>query len=239
MSAKKKADPRRKPPAAQNLTKNTAKWSDHEKLVALSHPYYPKNEFTLPLEPLVVSAMGTDTVKSEWIEANEHSQSQTPASDKGEKLSLDSIENELLAEVDRFQWMPWSYVMRHVASLIAKGETKALQDFASAQVSYEEGFATLSFKDLARLFSMVACELSRSNARLRKDITKAEIKDLARKLWATNNLRRMGRPQSSQYLQHALDSLPTVDWPLILREIGLHDLRGAKPGRKRKGNTNR
>ena len=84
-----------------------------------------------------------------------------------------------MASRERFDWMCESYLLRHVAGLVAKGDIKGLQEFAAAQASYEEGLTKLSYKKRARLFVMVACEKLRSRGRTREEVLKAEVRDLA------------------------------------------------------------
>jgi hypothetical protein len=176
--------------------------------------------------------MGTEWVKSEW----EVYKADAKILEEGEELSWDLIDYVGTTIVERFEWMPESDLLRHVAALVAKGDTKGLQEFASAQASYEEGLTDLSYKERARLFLMVACETLRAG-RAREEVTKAEVRDLACELWAKYKLNRSRTPHTAENIRHARKSLPPVDWPLIFKEIGLRDLADAKRGWKKKGNA--
>jgi hypothetical protein len=176
--------------------------------------------------------MGTAWVKSEW----EIYKPDAKILEEGEELSLDLIDYVGTTIQHRFEWMCESYLLRHVASLVAKGDTKGLQEFAAAQASYEEGLTDLSYKERARLFLMVACETLRGG-RTREEVTKAEVKDLACELWAKYNLSRSGTPHTAENIRHARKRLPKVDWALIFKEIGLHDLAEATRGWKKRGNV--
>jgi hypothetical protein len=215
--------------------KDRNKTSDHEKLMAVSREYYAKNEVTSPLEALVIAVMGTESVKSQW----EYSKPDGPVFEDGAELTYELLEYELGALWERFEWTPRSDMLRHVGSLVAKGDTKGLQEFASAQASYEEGLTDLAYKERARLFLMVACETLRSRYRAREEVLKAEVRDLACELWANYNLNRSRTPHTAENIRHARKRLPKVDWPLIFKEVGLRDLAEAKRGWKQKGNAKR
>ena len=88
------------------------------------------------------------------------------------------------------------------------------------------------------MFLMVACETLRAG-RTRDEVLKAEIRDLACELWAKYNLSRSGTPHSVENIRYARKRLPKVDWPLIFKEIGLHDLAEATRGWKKRGNAKR
>jgi len=230
------------PKEASTTTPNPPKDSnnrrrDHERLVALSRQYYAKNEFTSRLEALVIAVMETEWVKSEWLQSRQYSTEDEGVFQEGTELSYELIEYELGAESDRLAWMPESYMLRHLARLIANGDTKGIQEFAAAQASYEEGLKELAYKDQARLFVMVACEKLRSRGRTREEVLKAEIKDLACELWAKYNLSRSGKPHTAENIRYAVKRLPKVDRALIFKEIGLHDLAEAKRGWKKRGNA--
>jgi hypothetical protein len=237
MSTRKNANPKESSTSIPNSLKDRKKRSDHERLEALSRHYYTKNKFTSPLEALAIAVMDTEKVKSEWVQSMQYSKQDATLSEKGTELTQELIEYEVVAEWERFEWMPQSDMLRHVASLVAKGDTKGLQEFASAQANYEEGLANLTYKERARLFLMVACEELRSRARTREEVLKAEIRDLACELWAKYNLNRSGKPHTAENVRHAVRRLPKVDWPLIFKEVGLRDLAEAKRGWKKRGNA--
>jgi hypothetical protein len=233
MNTSKQPNPKEASSTTPNPPKDSNRRRDHERLVALSRQYYAKNEFTSRLEALVIAVMETEWVKSEWLQSRQYSTQDEAVFEEGTELSYELIEYELGAEWERLAWMPESYLLRHVARLIAKG----LQDLAAAQASYEEGLKALAYKDQARLFLMVACEKLRGRGQTREEVLKAEIRDLACELWAKYNLSRSGRPHSVENIRYARKRLPKVDWALILKEIGLHDLAEAKKGWKKRGNA--
>jgi hypothetical protein len=237
MSTRKQANPKESSTTIPNSAEESKKRSEHERLVALSRQYYAKNDLTSRLEALVIAVMETEWVKSEWLQSRQYSTQDEGVFAEGTELSYELIEYELGAEWERLAWMPESYMLRRVARLIANGDTKGLQEFASAQASYEEGLKELAYKDQARLFLMVACEKLRSRGRTREEVLKAEIKDLACELWAKYNLSRMDKPHTAENIRYALKRLPTVDWPLIRKDVGLHDLADAKKGWKKRGNA--
>jgi hypothetical protein len=232
MSTRKQANPKEASTTIPNSPKDRKKRRDHERLVALSRPYYAKNEFTSPLEALVITVMGTKSVKSEW----EAYKPEGRIFEEGKELSWDLVEYEAMTILERFEWMPHCELLRHVAGLVAKGDTKGLQEFASAQASYEEGLTDLSYKERARLFLMVACETLRAG-RTREEVTKAEIRDLACELWAKYYLNRSGKPHTAENIRHARNRLPKVDWPLLFKEVRLRDLAEATRGWKKRGNA--
>ena len=86
------------------------------------------------------------------------------------------------------------------------------------------------------MFLMVACETLRAG-RTREEVTKADVRDLACELWAKYNLNRSRTPHTAENIRHARKRLPTVDWALIFKEIGLHDLAEAIRGWKKRGNV--
>jgi hypothetical protein len=233
MNTRKQANPKEPSTSIPNSPKDREKRSEHERLVALSRQYYTENKVTSPLEALVIAVMGTGSVKSEW----EAYKPDAKILEEGEELSWDLIEYEAMTIVDRFEWMPHCDLLRHVAVLVAKGDTKGLQEFAAAQASYEEGLKELSYKDHARLFVMVACEKLRFQGRTREEVLKAEVRDLACELWAKYNLDRSGKPHTAENVQYAVKRLPKVDWPLVFKEVGLDDIAEAKRGWKKRGNA--
>jgi hypothetical protein len=237
MSTRKKANPKESSTSIPNSLKDKNKRRDHERWVALSRQYYTKNEFTSPLEALVIAVTETEWVKSQWVQARQYSKQDATVFEERTELTYEDLEYELMAERERFGWMPRSNMLCHVASLIAEGDTKGLREFASAQASYEEGLKEFTYKDHARLFLMVACEELRSRGWTREEARKAQIRDLACELWAKYNLSRSGKPHTAENIQYARKRLPTVDWPLIFKEVGLHDLAEAKRGWKKRGNA--
>jgi hypothetical protein len=89
---------------------------------------------------------------------------------------------------------------------------------------------------MAKVHLMIACDLIYEEGHARIEVTKADIKTRARELWAKSICRRNRRIADPQNIRREQESLPHVNWSLILREIGLSDIRSGKAGRKRMGN---
>ena len=134
-----------------------------------------------------------------------------------------------------FNWLPESDLMRWLAVLLAKGDVDALRRFTKAYETYTECFVKESNKDAAKIHLMIACNLLWKEGRDRADAKMMEdVKHLARRLWAQSLCRHKKQDPTPANLKNA--RVPVVDWTLILREIGLSDLKPGKRGRKRIGN---
>src|SRR5262245_42494464 len=102
MNTSKHPNPKEASTTTPNPPKASNRRRDHERLVALSRPYYAKNKVTSPLDALVIAVMGTGSVKSEW----ELYKPDAKILEEGEELSLDLIDYVGTTIVHRFEWMP-------------------------------------------------------------------------------------------------------------------------------------
>jgi len=191
------------------------------------YPFYASNEDTHRLDAFVRYAIHLEEFKRLWS-------THLGSSDREVDFSLAWISNK-----EWFNWLPESDLMRWVAVILAKGDVDALQRLTNAYKTYQEGWGDLSNKDLAKVHLMIACNSFWKAGHDRGEVTKAELKERARLLWAKFVCRGKRREPTPANIKREQRNLPHVDWPLILKEIGLDDIQPAKSGRKPIGNKTR
>jgi hypothetical protein len=134
-----------------------------------------------------------------------------------------------------FNWLPESRLIRVIASTLATSHpSAAFQSLSDGLKAFEEGFASQSNKDQAKIHLITACDTLWEEGGNRDDVTKGQLKDSAKALWAESLCRRKNQPSTNESIAREQGRLPHVDWPLIFKELGLDDIKGNRPGRKRK-----
>lgn len=197
-------------------------------VLAPGYPFYTFNENTYRLASLASYAEMLEEFNRLW-----HDYHGDPGSDI-------EVVQHVISNTGQLNWLPESSLMRGLASLLGSGDAaEAFQCFNKALKAYEEGFASYSNKDQAKIHLMMACKSFWHEGRNRNEVTKGEIEMRARQLWAQSMCRRKHRDLTQVNIEREERNLPHVDWPLIRREIGLDNMRSSRPGRKPIGNKTR
>jgi hypothetical protein len=183
------------------------------------YPFYALNEENQHLHTLAIYVRGFDELKELW-EASF-------GDDSGDELAF-------LKSDGKFDFMAQSMILRNLVGQMVKGEFGAIQRFAEAYATYEEGWVKLPNKDMAKLCLMTACHALWREKQKRHGVLKGLLKNRACDIWAGFRCRLKKKPPSVQNLKNERAGLPHVDWPLIFRELALSDLPESKAGRKPK-----
>jgi hypothetical protein len=186
----------------------------------LPEPFYTFDESTYPLVALAKHAGRFRVYQLMW---------------KHHHGSLISETDVILDDGTAFNWLPESRLIRVIASTLATSHpASAFQSLSDGLKAYEEGFAGHSNKDQAKIHLITACDSMWEQGVDRDGVTKGQLKDRGKLLWAEAVCRRKSRPATNENIAREQAKLPHVDWPLIFKELGLDDLKGNKPGRRRK-----
>jgi hypothetical protein len=189
----------------------------------LPEPFYTFDESTYPLVALAKHAVRFREFQLLWKDYHG-----ALASD------LDVIRAQSEDYRDSFNWLPESRLMRVIAGLLGTVHpSAAFQCLSDGLKAYEEGFAGHSNKDQAKIHLITACDSMWEAGNNREDVTKGHLKDCANQLWAEAVCRRKNTQATPEIITREQAKLPHVDWPLIFKELGLDDIKGRKPGRRK------
>jgi hypothetical protein len=187
----------------------------------LLRPFYTFDESTYPLVALAKHAGRFGIYRLMW---------------KHHEGALISDEADLiLDDASSLNWLPESRLIRVIARLLGTTHpSAAFQSLSDGLKAFEEGFASHSNKDQAKIHLITACDSMWEAGVDRDGVTKGQLKNRANQLWAEAVCRRKSRPATNENIAREQAKLPHVDWPLIFKELGLDDLKGNKPGRRGK-----
>jgi hypothetical protein len=171
------------------------------------YPFYTFDESTYPLASLTRYAVRFREFQRMWRQRHG---------------SLASESDLVLAQSQDyegpFNWLQESRLIRVVAALLGtKQPAAALQCLCEGLKAYEEGFVGHSNKDQAKIHLILACDSLWDEGSDRDGVTKAQIKDRARMLWAESVCRRKNQRATQVNMAKEQASLPHVDWPLNIQ----------------------
>jgi hypothetical protein len=139
------------------------------------------------------------------------------------------------SENERFDWISRDPLMRDIARMIATGDWKGLRAIIDVVGSYETNYEKeLVGQAIATVWTMIACNRLWEDGLNRNQVTKAEIRTQAERLWARAMCHRKRLSSTPQNIEKAKSNLPTIRWQRVWEGLRLEDIGETPAGRPTK-----
>jgi hypothetical protein len=225
-------------------------------------PFYRLDASTQQLESLARVALKVEWIKNCYLgpavppqeagakvpEDNNFNEGSQSASSPDDAVPLDQGMREIAqmigygeiyaaheSENERFDWISRDPLMRDIARMIATGDWKGLRAITDVVGSYETNYEKeLAGQAIATVWTMIACNRLWEDGLNRNQVTKAEIRTQAERLWARAMCHRKRLSSTPQNIEKEKSNLPTIRWQRVWEGLRLEDIGEAPAGRPTK-----